>query len=153
MRKTKNVVIPPDATGTPDDQKNRDAGKVYIITEMPASQAERWAFRAFQALARSGVDLPENTSGAGMAGLAHIGLQALSTIPYNEANDLMDEMFSCVKIMRNKETPLIGYDLMEEDVEEVRTRVILRTEVFELHTGFSMAGVRQSLTTSTPATP
>jgi hypothetical protein len=141
MRKTKHATI---------DAEGRDNGKLFLITEMPASQAERWAFRAFQALARAGVDMPENVSGAGMAGIAVVGLKALGTIPFYEATELMDEMFSCVRIVRDKAHPETAMPLMEEDIEEVSTRLHLRSEVFELHTGFSFAGVRQSLT-PTPA--
>ena len=141
-RKTKNVTI---------DAEGRDKGKTYLLTEMPASQAERWAFRAFQALARAGVDIPENVSGAGMAGLAVVGLRALGSMSYLEAADLMDEMFSCVKIVRDKSHADLASPLIEEDIEEVATRLFLRGEVFELHTGFSFAGVKQN-STSTPAT-
>ena len=142
MRKTKHVTI---------DAEGRDKGKLFLITEMPASQAERWAFRAFQSLARSGVDIQDNIAGAGMAGMAVLGLKALAGIPFFEASELMDEMFSCIRIVRDPAHPETAMPLMEEDIEEVSTRLLLRTEVFELHTGFSMAGVRQSLT-PTPAT-
>jgi len=144
MRKTKYVTI------EGDKETNRDVGKTFQITEMPASQAERWAFRVFQALARSGVDVPDHLAGSGMAGMAMMGLKTLANTPFHEAVDLLDEMFSCIKIVRDRSHPDMAFDMMEEDVEEVSTRAILRTEVFELHTGFSMAGVRQSLT-STPA--
>ena len=154
MRKTKVVVIPPDPSGTAEDNKNRDATKAYSITEMPASQAERWAFRVFQALARSGADIPDHVAGAGMAGMAAVGLRALANTPYHEAAELMDEMFQCITIVRDKSHPDMTFPLMEEDIQEVSTRVLLRTEVFELHTGFSLAGVRQSLTkTATSAQP
>ena len=146
MRKTKLVTIMPSPDDTPTAEKNRDAGKVYKITEMPASPAEMWAFQVFQALARTGIDMPEHMMGSGMAGMAIVGLKALGNLPPIQANDLMAEMFSCIKIIRDKSMPDMSFDLLEEDIEEVSTRVLLRTEVFELHTGFSMAGVRQSLT-------
>ena len=142
MRKIKDVII---------EAEGRDKGKMFRITEMPASQAERWAFRVFQALARTGVDVPEHVAGSGMAGMAIVGLKALGNTPFFEASELMDEMFSCIKIIRDKSHTELTYQLIEEDIEEVATRVLLRTEVFELHTNFSMAGVRQSLN-PTPAT-
>src|SRR6185312_7551249 len=57
--------------------EGRDKGKQFIITEMPALRAERWAFRALLALAHSGVQLPEGAADGGMAVLASAGLQAL----------------------------------------------------------------------------
>ena len=142
MRKTKLVTI---------DAEGRDKGKTFQVTEMSASQAERWAFRAFQALVKSGADIPDHVVGSGMAGMAQVGLRALGNTPYYEATELMDEMFACIKIIRDRSHPDMAFPLMEEDIEEVSTRVLLRTEVFELHTGFSMAGVRQNLS-KTPAT-
>ena len=142
MRKVKYVTIA---------DEGRDKDKTFQLTEMPASQAERWAFRVFQALARTGVDVPEHMAGSGMAGMAIIGLKALGNMPFFEASELLEEMFACIKIVRDKSHPEMAFALMEEDIEEVSTRVTLRTEVFELHTGFSMAGVRQKLT-SAPAT-
>ena len=35
------------------DQEGRDQGKTFKITEMPALKAEKWATRAFLALAAS----------------------------------------------------------------------------------------------------
>ena len=142
MRKTKRVMITADG---------RDKGKMFLITEMSASQAERWAFRVFQALARTGIDVPEHVSNSGIAGMAIVGLKALGNMPLHEASDLMEEMFACIKIVRDTDHPDMAFGLMEEDIEEVATRVELRTEVFELHTGFSLAGVRQNLNTTTPA--
>lgn len=142
MRKEKYVTI---------DAEGRDKGKMFFIKEMPASQAERWAFRAFQALARTGADLPDTVAGSGMAGIAVVGLKALGTMPYLEAVELMEEMFSCIRIVRDKNHPETAFPLMEEDIDEISTRLFLRGEVFELHTGFSFAGEKPS-STSTPAT-
>ena len=149
-RKTKVVTVPLDTKDTPEDKLNRDAGRAYFLKEMPASQAERWAFRVVQALIRSGAEVSDHVAGSGMAGLAQIGLRAFANMAYHEAVELMEEMFQCITIIRDKSHPEMTFPIMEEDIEEVSTRFLLRTEVFELHTGFSLAGVRQSLS-KTPA--
>jgi len=141
MRKTKDVEI---------TAEGRDQGRLFRITEMPASQAERWGFRVFQAVAKAGVEVPASLMGAGMAALSVIGLRALSTMPYVDAFELMDEMMGCVKIVRDRSSPNVVSDLMEDDIQEVATRVYLRDQIFELHTGFSIAGA-MSRSTSTPA--
>ena len=48
----------------PAAEGNRDAGKRFLIVEMPATKAEKWAMRAILALMRGNVDLPapESTS-------------------------------------------------------------------------------------------
>lgn len=143
-RKVKTVTI---------EAEGRDTGKVFVLTEMPASQAEKWAIRALLALGRSGIDIPPGIAEAGMAGVAAIGVRALLGLQFYEAEPLLDEAFrSCVgfypdprqrKVIRGKAPPgetAVG-DLIEDDIEEVATRARLRSEVFELHTGFSAAGL------------
>lgn len=106
---------------------------------MSAAKAERWATRALLAVARSGVDMPDGAAEAGMATLAVIGLRALSFISFEEAEPLLDEMMECVQIIPDPEkNPNFVRQLVEDDIEEVSTRLYLRAEVFELHTGFSM---------------
>ena len=40
--------------------EGRDNGKVFVLTEMPASRAESWAMRALLALMAGGVEVPEH---------------------------------------------------------------------------------------------
>lgn len=137
-RKTLNVTI---------IDEGRDKGKQFFITEMSGPAAEDWAFRVFLALARSGVDVPENFSQAGMAGLASLSLQAIGGMKYHEAKPLLDEMLSCVKILPDPSRPEVTRGLVNDDTEEVKTLFKLRQYVFELHTGFSLAAV---ISPSTP---
>lgn len=141
MRKTKVVDI---------TAEGRDKGKRFLITEMPAMQAEQWAARAFLALAGSGVELPDNVEKAGIAGIAILGFQALGHARYELIKPLMDEMMQCIKIIPDPERAQYVRDLnfpppgdvnSEADIEEVNTIGFLRMEVFELHTGFSIRDV------------
>ena len=59
---------------------NRDKGKKFQITEMSASRGEAWAMRALLALMAGGVNLPEGFERMGMAGLAEVGIRALSNL-------------------------------------------------------------------------
>lgn len=143
-RKSKHIKI-----DTGDKSTNRDFGKIFVLMEMPAMQAEKWAARAFMALARSGVDLPADVSNAGMAGIAFMGLRALAVggIHFEDIEPLLDEMLGCIKIVRDPKTPEMTYDLRmgvpgaEDDIEEVATLIKLRQEVFDLHVNFSQADV------------
>lgn len=142
-RKTLTVVI--DAAG-------RDQGKTFFIRELPASQAEMWAARAFLALARSGVEVPEGVTESGLAGIATFGFRALAGVRFEDAVDLMAEMFSCVQIIPDPTKPNVIRALIEDDIEEVATRLRLRKEVFGLHVDFSLAGALQiSASASAPA--
>lgn len=143
-RKTKVVTITDD---------NRDVGKSFLLKEMNASQAERWAARAMLALGRSGVDIPEDISAAGFAGIVAIGIRAIAGIPWDLAEPLMNEMFECISIMPDPTHPKVVRDLIESDIEEISTRVRLRDEVIELHSNFSIGGflskMREAAATAT----
>jgi hypothetical protein len=71
-----------------------------------------------------------------MAGLFGVGISALLKISYDDAAPLLEEMMSCVQIVEKAVTRL----LTEDDIEEVATRVYLRTEVLKLHTDFYSPG-------------
>lgn len=125
-----------------DESHGRDAGKSFLLTEMDADRAEKWAMRALNALAASGLQIPD---GAGLAEIASVGLDSFRGLPWNETEPLLDEMFSCVQCVpdpnkRTAQYPL-GYPrpLAKGDIEEVKTRLKLRLEVLELHLGFSLA--------------
>ena len=118
---------------------------------MSAAQAEDWALRAFLALARSGADIPENVEEAGFAGIATMGLKAFAGMTHADARPLMDEMFStCVEIIPDPSKPQVRRSLVDDDTEEVATRLWLRGEVFKLHVDFSK--VAALLNSRKPAT-
>ena len=126
MRNTVDITI---------EAEGRDKGKKFRLTEMPASNGEDWAMRAFFGLASSGVEIPnlELVREMGMAGIATIGLKALGGLTPEIARPLMDEMWQCVQIIPSSG---IARKPTEDDIDESPTRVRLRKEVFELHTGF-----------------
>lgn len=115
----------------------RDHGKIFRLTEMPATQAEKWAMRAFLAMARNGVEIPDDIASAGLAGIAAIGVKAISGMSFADAEPLMDEMFACVAIIPDGSNPAVVRSLIADDIEEVATRLRLRKEVFGLHVDFS----------------
>lgn len=130
------------------DSEGRDCGKVFQLREMPAMQAERWAMRALLALAKSGVEIPENIANAGLAGVAALGLKAFGGLDFADAEPLLIEMMSCVQIIPDPAKPQVVRFLVDDDIEEVATLLKLRAEVFSLHTGFSIPGA-PSKSTST----
>lgn len=132
MRKEIDVTI----TDGGSVEVNRDFGKTFHLTEMPAMVAEKWATKALFALAQSGVDINPGLLNAGMNGLAVIGIQALLNVKFEAAEPLLDQMMACVKIKE----PSITRALTPDDIEEVKTFFTLRGEVLKLHLGFFTAG-------------
>lgn len=125
------------------ETEGRDKGKVFLITEMPARQAEAWAMRAFLALARGGTaDVPPDVEEMGFAGIASLGLSVVSNMRWEDAQPLFDEMLQCVQIATDPKHPTVTRDVIDDDFEEVATLVELRREVFKLHVDFSMVASR-----------
>lgn len=120
----------------------RDTGKVFYIREMSAAQAEWWAIRAGMAMARSGVDLPENFADMGIAAMAGTGLKMVSQIPPAEAKPLLDELMECVQCVPDAANQNIKRRLIDDDIEEIATRLKLRAEVFKLHVDFFQAAAQ-----------
>lgn len=128
----------------------RDAGKVFVIREMSASQAEKWAMRSFFAIAKSGKNAIKEAlnfdfegvdwqSRATIAEVAAIGMNIFGAMDYDLAEPLLDEMFSCVSIMPDPKTPSVVRALIDDDIEEISTRLFLRKEIFKLHVDFFTA--------------
>jgi hypothetical protein len=57
----------------------------------------------------------------------------------------MDEMFRCIAFLPDPRRPELARPLLEDDIEEVATRIALRQEVLDLHLGFSLAGSLSTL--------
>lgn len=127
--KTKYVTLPPTA--------GRDAGKQFLLTEMSAIKAEKWATRALLAMGR---EIPDEIRTAGMAAMAVLGLRTMLSMKWEDAEPLLDEMLTCIQIIPDpKKNPTFLRKLEEVDIEEVKTLLDLRLEVFALHTDFSSA--------------
>jgi hypothetical protein len=119
--------------------EGRDKGKVFLITEMPASQAEEWATRALFTAMNYGVEIPDELLSAGLAGLAALGMKSLAKVPYDMVKPLFDEMMGCVQIVPDRANPQYARPLLEDDVEEVSTRLMLRKATLTLHLDFFLA--------------
>ncbi len=141
MLKKETVVVPAEWGG-------RDANKNFLITEMPASKAEKWGMRAILLLRGSGERMPDNVQGLGMVGVAILGINVFlrGEMSFTNLEPLLDEMMTCVKIIRDPRHPTFATELVSEsDIEEVQTRLWLRSEVLRLHTGFSPADALSNL--------
>jgi hypothetical protein len=142
MRKEKDFVATAD----------RDNGKRFKITELPAMQAEKWAAKFFLAMAKSGIDIPSDIAQQGMAGVAVVALRSLGGVDWSLAEPLLDEMFRCVQIyLPGGNGTQTRPPTAQDDIEEIKTIWDLRKEVLELHLGFSIAESLSKLTMTTSA--
>lgn len=130
--------------------EGRDKGKLFVITELPAAQGEAWAMRAILALTAEGVDIPPNFERLGMAGMVEIGVRSLTKLRWEVAAPLLAEMWQCVKIIPDPAKPHVVRDLIEQDIEEIMTRIKLRMEIFKLHADF-LTAVAPSISGANPS--
>jgi hypothetical protein len=157
--KSKFVTIDKPAEGQP---ANRDAGKRFLLEEMPALRAERWARRAIGAMSRQELDVREEFGKLGFYGFYLLGLQALAGGDMGAIDGLMDEMLTCIRIQESESVirPLGG----DGDIWELSTLYRLRKELVELHMGFtfeelasllisSAAEAQRGASQSTPTSP
>jgi hypothetical protein len=129
--------------------EGRDKGKVFVLTEMPADQAERWAIRALLALMNAGIELPDGAADAGMAGIAAAGYKALGNLKFEVLEPLLDDMWGCVQYQHKPNQPLQSLMAGESSqIEEVSTRLQLRMAAFKLHTNFFSS--EEAQTTDSP---
>lgn len=118
-------------------EKGRDAGKQFLITEMPAAKIDNWAMRVLLALAGAGIDVAEASEG--MMGLARVAFAALGRIPPDVALPLLDELLDCVQAVPQGGSPR-PLDLSLNDVEDFTNLWMFRKEVFNLHIDFLQQG-------------
>jgi hypothetical protein len=147
VRSSEIVVVPPWG--------KRDAGKHFMITEWPAARAEKWAVAALLAFNRGGGRFPiEMTAGMGMRGIVVLGLETFlrGQMKPEEVQPILDDLLDCVKIVRDKTArdkatgkPVATDIVSDDDIQEVQTRMWLRSEVLRVHTGFSVGDALSSL--------
>src|SRR5262245_38745032 len=112
MRKTNHITI---------QDKGRDNGKVFVLTEKSAVEADKWGIRALLALSRSGVPIPPEFMEMGIIGVLAVGVHRLAGVSFADLEPLLDEMLTCVQLMPTPDRPDIIRKLMPDDIEEVET--------------------------------
>lgn len=134
----------------PITEAGRDKGKVFLITEMSAARAESWAMRVLLALMSGNVEIPEGFQELGMAGLAELGMRSLGALKWEVAEPLLAEMLECVEYIPDPNKTHVHRPLIEDDIEEVASRLKLRIEVWKLHMDF-LEAVGNSISAQRPA--
>lgn len=147
-------------------EKGRDAGKVFVLHEMPADQAERWFYRLVLALANAGAKIPEHVLFAGAAGFAEMlptlrnslvmGMRAMQGLDYQAVAPLLDEMTPYITWQPPGQPAPPEQQIfpgLNSQIEEVATWLKLRFEMIQLHVGFSLAGEGLTTEAATPPAP
>lgn len=113
-------------------KEGRDADKVFRITEWPCLQTEHWIMRAWFGLGKAGVELPPELLSVGAVPIAYWIASHIHLMPSRLGIRLADEMMQCVTRVEDK----LERSLVESDIEDVSTRLLLKKEVLKLTFGF-----------------
>lgn len=123
---------------TLDDSFKRDAGKSFLITEMPSRKTFKWGCRAVITLINAGVDFPEGSEQMGMAALIGKAFTELKNgLDWEQVEPLMDELMEYVQFIPNTNNLNVTRGLIESDIDEFKTIAYLHKEVLQLHLNFT----------------
>ncbi|MDC9598781.1 hypothetical protein [Xenorhabdus anantnagensis] len=119
-------------------ESGRDAGKTFVITEMPIVKADNWAMRALFTIANGGIDIGDIRPEMGMIGMAQVAVKALSSIRAEDGIPLLDELLDCVQIVPSGgNARAIEFN---SDIKDVKTMFLLRKEALAIHIDFLTQG-------------
>ncbi len=110
----------------------RDSGKTFQVTEIPCKQAEHWILRAVFGLGKMGVEIPPEILALGAAPIAYVLSTQAIKIPSRLGIRLADELMQGVKRVEEQLTR----PLVDNDIEDISTRLQLKKEVLKLTFGF-----------------
>jgi hypothetical protein len=139
----KEAVMVPEGFG----RDSSPVRKTFLITEWPADRAEKWGLRAILAYNRGGGEIPLEALGGGMETIFWLGINTFlrGNMQSDEVIPILDELMECVQLIRDPKArgpdgnPVVSAIVSPDDIEEIRTRLWLRSEVLRVHTGFSPA--------------
>ena len=126
MRKEKEITI----------TEGRDAGKTFKITEMPATQADRWATKALCLVGKSGcsiIDLFNKMSNGGI-------LNVLGDLGYDGAEPLFEELLNCCSFKQDGVYVQMKGSMIDSVIEDWTTIFRLRKEAYDLTMNFLELG-------------
>lgn len=126
MRKEKEITI----------TEGRDAGKTFKITEMSATQADRWATKALCLVGKSGcsiIDLFNKISTGGI-------LNVLGDLGYDGAEPLMEELLNCCSFKKDGVDVQMKGAMVDSVIEDWTTIFKLRKEALDLTINFLEQG-------------
>lgn len=112
------------------DGNGRDAGKVFIVKEMPATQMDAWLTRAIGVLGADKTLL--DVLSLSMSEL----ILNLSKNNYDETKVLLDELLACCSFKSDNGLVPMKNDMVDGVIEDWTTIVRLKNEAFALNLGF-----------------
>jgi hypothetical protein len=120
--------------------EGRDAGKTFHVKEWACIKTEHWIMRVVLGLGKAGVEIPLEILQLGAGPTAYAIASQVVKLPAEEGIKLADELMDCVTIVEQRLTR----KLIDEDIEDVSTRLLLKGEVLKLLFGFFVPAASQT---------
>ena len=116
-------------------EEGRDKGKEFKITEMPATQADRWVTKTLCLFGHSG----QSFNVLAKMPLSGI-LDAFSKVDYEKAEPLLNELLACASFKKDGIFVAMKGSMVDSVVEDWTTIFRLRIEALKLVVGFLEQG-------------
>lgn len=125
--------------------EGRDAGKTFLVMEMPCSKAEKWFARALCAMLPGDIpadvrDLAKTSSAAAFMRVMQAGLHSLK---WETAEPLYDDLLPQIYVLPKGSAEAriqLKASNIDAHVQDFATMYRLRGAVLELSLGFSFGG-------------
>lgn len=116
----------------------RDKGNAYVITEKSALEAEKFFVKLLLSVGKN-ANLSEVLANQGsLTALSNKEaiLELLLSLDFDVAQELMDEMLTCVEFKYFLKGMPKTRPLIKEDIQDLSTLMKIREEVINLHINF-----------------
>ncbi|QCE34704.1 hypothetical protein FAI40_04690 [Acetobacteraceae bacterium] len=125
-------------------EEGADKGKLFFITRMSASDADKWALRFIKALADAGDTVRPDSLELGILGIDDKYFDLIGHVEESESEVLLEALLKCCQIKRDPRNPSVEpTKILSVDIEDAQTLSILRRKAYELHTDFIKAAMYQ----------
>jgi hypothetical protein len=133
------------------EEEGRDKGKIFVLTEMPATVGEKWAIQLLHLLVtQGGLQIDADAARGGMRALAGIGSGVALAMARALHDPSLEGWWDCVRYQHRPDIPLQPINQgITCQIEEIATITQLRMEVVKLHTDFFQGA--NPLTTGSPS--
>jgi hypothetical protein len=130
-----------EVVAVPFPAPNRDAGKLFLLEEQPATVMEKWWLRLIIAAKGTAAEVPPEVAAMGIVGICIRGLNSFlrADVDPDKLEPLLDQMLSWIKIVRDPKHPEVATTIVSaDDIRELPTLLWLRSEVLRIHINFSI---------------
>lgn len=125
--------------------EGRDAGKTFLVMEMPCSKAEKWFARALCAMLSGDIpaDVRELAKTSSAAAFMRVMQAGLHSLKWETAEPLYDDLLAQIYVLPKGSAEAriqLKASNIDAHVQDFATMYRLRGAVLELSLGFSFGG-------------